>query len=126
MDNRNVTTHKTLHTNDTQQQVQDNKATVQDRPSQHTCQPENQIRTVASEVCYTTAASFVDVWMDRLINEQTDQGNNEFLHGWTNKLINEWVNGWLDSLLVEWIHELFREWIFALTNGRSNELMDSW
>ena len=61
MGSRNVTTHKTLHRNDTPQQVQYNMATVQDRPSQHTCQPENQIRTVTSEVCYTTEASFVDV-----------------------------------------------------------------
>jgi hypothetical protein len=29
--------------------------------------------------------------MDRLINEQTDKGNNELLHGWMNKLTNEWV-----------------------------------
>jgi len=61
MDSRKVTTHKILHTNDTPQQVQDNTATVQDRPSKHTCQPENQIRTVTSEVRYTAAASFVDV-----------------------------------------------------------------
>jgi len=101
VDSRNVTTHKILHTTDTPQQVQDNAATVQDRPSHHTCHPENQIRTVTSEVCYTTAASFVVVRMDRLINEQTDNGNNEFLHGWTNKLVNEWVNGWVDRLLVE-------------------------
>lgn len=72
----------------TQHNSYNTTATIQNKPSQQTCRPENQLRAITSEECHTAALGFIVIWMGRLIKEHTYKGNNKLLHGWTNKPIN--------------------------------------